>query len=146
VPLEVTMRAAITRERLDVARQSAQDTAASRLACALLDFYLAMATRLGSPSGALHDPLALAVACVPELVTTQRLHVNVELHGTHTRGQTVAYLSGRRERTESRGDYDDVVGVDEVEGNVDVAVDVDAERFLEFFLERILASPSGRGR
>src|SRR5207249_9470331 len=105
-----------------------------------------MATSLGSASAALHDPQALAVACVTDLITTARLRVDVELKGTHTRGQTVAWLSGRRERLESRGDHDDVVGMEEVEGNVDVAIDVDAERFLELFLERVLASPTGRGR
>ena len=61
-------------------------------------------------------------------------------------GQTVAWLSGRRERLDSRGDHDDVVGIEEVEGNVDVGIDVAAKRFLDFFLERVLASPSGRGR
>ena len=138
VPLEVTNRAAITRERFDLARGASPDRAVSGLASALLDFYINMASGLGSTSAALHDPLALAAACLPDLVVTQRLHVDVELQGTHTRGQTVAWLGGRRERVEPRGDHDDVVGIDDVQGNVDVAVDVDAERFLDLFLERVM--------
>jgi inosine-uridine nucleoside N-ribohydrolase len=41
---------------------------------------------------ALHDPLALAVAVYPDLVTTIHADVNVETTGTHSLGQTVVDL------------------------------------------------------
>lgn len=146
VPLEVTTQASLSRERLDSALQNVRDDPSARLARSLLDFYLDMASRLGSTTAALHDPLAVAAACMPDLVKTRRLRVDVELNGSLTRGQTVAWLNGRKERTESRGDHDDVVGIEEVEGKVDVAFEVDADRFLDLFLERVLLPPPLRGR
>jgi purine nucleosidase len=41
---------------------------------------------------ALHDPLAVAVALQPDLVTTTQADVEVETTGTHTLGQTVVDL------------------------------------------------------
>jgi purine nucleosidase len=141
VPLEVTMRASLSRERFDRARGDVRDDAAARLACSLLGFYIEMARGLGSNAAALHDPLAVAVACVPELAEMQRLRVEVELQGSFTRGQTVAWLDGRRERIERRGDHDDVVGIEPVEANVEVVRDVDGERFLDLFLSRVIQRP-----
>ena len=43
----------------------------------------------------------------------------------------------RYARVASRGDYDDVVAVEKVEGTVDVALEVDADAFLELFLRRL---------
>ena len=138
VPLETTMQAPLRRPRFEPARSAASRSRSSQIACSLLDFYLDLADRLGSDGAALHDPLAVAVACAPDLVQWRRLRVEVELEGSLTRGQTVAWLDGRRERVEHRGDHDDVVGIEEVVGNVDVAVDVDVERFLRLFLTRVL--------
>jgi purine nucleosidase len=42
----------------------------------------------------LHDPFAAAVALDPALVTTRTTTVDVELHGTLTRGMTIADWSG----------------------------------------------------
>jgi purine nucleosidase len=145
VPLEVTLRAALSRERFAETQQRSRHDPPARLALSLLNFYLSTASRLGSPEAALHDPLAVAVACVPDLVKTRRVRVDVELDGSLTRGQTVAWLSGRRELVRSEGDHDDVVGIEEVVGNVDVALEVDAEGFRGLFLERVLLSPR-RGR
>jgi inosine-uridine nucleoside N-ribohydrolase len=44
---------------------------------------------LGFPSMALHDPLAMAIAVQPDLVTTIHRDVQVETRGEHTLGQTV---------------------------------------------------------
>ncbi len=104
-------------------------------AAALIDFYL---TRTDNPAGPeLHDPLAVAAACQPNLVTTRRLRVEVECLGQHTRGQSVAWIGGTRERLVDRGDYDEVVGLEPVEGGVDVCLGVDTERFLELFFGRL---------
>ena len=139
VPLDVTMRGALSRERFEQARPAVrQKDGAFGLACSLLKFYLGMASRLGSTTAALHDPLAVAIACAPDLVGSRRLRVDVELEGSISRGQTIAWIDRRRERLEDRGDHDDVVGIETVEGNVDVALEVDAERFLRLFLERVL--------
>ena len=67
---------------------------------------------------ALHDPLAIAVAEDPSLVTIERLQCDVECTGEITRGQVVA----DRRRT------------GKTVPNVDVCVDVDVPRFMEMFL------------
>lgn len=68
----------------------------------------------------IHDPLALAAALDPSLVTTQPLTVEVLLGGMAD-GQTVADRRGHWGRPP----------------NLDVAVSVDAPRFLELFIERV---------
>jgi purine nucleosidase len=145
VGLDVTMRAALSEGRFRALRGPAIDRVDpfARLAVSLLDYYVAMSVSIGHPDAALHDPLAVAVAFCPELITTRRLRVEVECQGTLTRGETVAWLSGTRERIEDRGTYDDAVGVEPVEGAIDVASDVDAERFLELFVERVLGVDAG---
>jgi purine nucleosidase len=71
----------------------------------------------------LHDPLAVAVAADPTLVTTRRATVRVETEGRHTAGMTIADLRDSPRWNESP--------------NADVAVAVDAERFLRLFLHRM---------
>ncbi len=65
----------------------------------------------------LHDPLAVATVFAPDLVKTEPARVEVELAGRHTRGYTV------------------VVGG---KPNARVCKDVDADRFLRLFAERVL--------
>jgi purine nucleosidase len=89
-----------------------------------LDFYLA-AYNPGQPRGRrscpLHDPLAVAVAEDPSLVTAREYAVDVETAGIITRGMTVA--DARARSTESP--------------NATVAVGVDAPRFLQEFRRRL---------
>ena len=72
----------------------------------------------------LHDPLAAAVCLFPDLVKTEKCHVDVELRGELTRGMTVV---DRRGRT-SLG-----------EGNINVALEVDAERFKTMLMNSLLS-------
>ena len=69
----------------------------------------------------MHDPLCLAAAFQPELITWDPVYVDVELHGTLTLGETVAYF--RRPNVPPP--------------NVLASVGVDAERFIQLFLTRI---------
>jgi purine nucleosidase len=69
----------------------------------------------------IHDPLAVAAALDPSLVTTQAVTVDVELAGSLTTGTTAADWRGVWGRPP----------------NVDVAVDADAEEFLRRFIERV---------
>ena len=69
----------------------------------------------------LHDPLAVAIAEDPSLARTERMFVDVELHGELTRGQTVA----DRRRT--------AVPLQ----NADVCMEVDRTRFETRFLAAI---------
>jgi inosine-uridine nucleoside N-ribohydrolase len=73
----------------------------------------------------LHDPLAVAVALDPSLVETKRFKVDVETAGHLTRGMTVVDRRRYHETSESKG-------------NVDVCVSVDDERFLSLFMDRVV--------
>ena len=69
----------------------------------------------------MHDPLAIGVAIDPSFVCTRRMFVDVEVRGELTAGATV-------------GDSRDVWGR---VPNVDVCVDVEADRFLDYYAERL---------
>jgi len=72
----------------------------------------------------LHDPLVVAALINPSLVRRENMHIKVETRGEFTRGVTVVADIPYGER---KGD-----------SSVDVSVDVDSDRFIQFFLERIL--------
>ncbi|MFY2859441.1 nucleoside hydrolase [Mycobacterium sp. THU-M104] len=67
----------------------------------------------------LHDPLAVAAALEPELVTARPATVDVELTGAHTRGMTVTDWSKHREP------------------NALIGVHVDEAAFFDRFVERV---------
>ncbi|MDW8045438.1 MAG: nucleoside hydrolase [Nitrososphaerota archaeon] len=75
---------------------------------------------------ALHDPLAVAVSIDPTLVKIEPYHVDVEMKGEFTRGQTIIdrrwWLKDEREK----------------KNYVDVCIDVDGDRFLKMFMERVI--------
>lgn len=74
---------------------------------------------------AMHDPLAVAVALDASLVRTTSLPVAVETRGQQTLGMTVA---DRRDQTRQAAAMP----------RLEVALEVDAERFLSLFAERVL--------
>lgn len=69
----------------------------------------------------MHDPLCLAAAFQPDLITWESAFVDVELTGTLTLGETVAYFSGS----------------DSPAPNAQVSVGADRERFVQLFMQRI---------
>ena len=87
-----------------------------------LRFYMEFHARYDGFYGAyIHDPLALAAALDPSLVTTEAVHVDVDTAGGPADGQTIAdwrHLTGKPP-------------------NVDVAVEAAAEEFLRRFIERV---------
>jgi purine nucleosidase len=96
-----------------------------------LRFYFEFHERYDGFRGAhMHDPLALAAALDPSLVTTQAVTVDVELTGALTGGQTVADWRHHWGRAP----------------NMDVAVTVRADAFLERFIERVGALAAARSR
>ncbi len=72
----------------------------------------------------LHDPLAMAVAIDPTLVTCDPLEVEVETRGEHTRGMVVGDQRRRRNRAPAQ--------------TIDVALEVDADRMLADYFSRIV--------
>ncbi len=87
-----------------------------------LRFYMEFHSRYDGFYGAfIHDPLAVAAALDPSLIRTEALPVDVELGGTLTTGETVT-------------DWRRVWGRPP---NIDVAVEADAETFLDRLVERV---------
>jgi len=71
----------------------------------------------------LHDPLAAGVCLFPDLVKTEQRYVDVELNGELTRGMTVVDRRGRTPLGEE---------------NMQVALEVDAERFKKQLMQSLL--------
>ena len=139
IGLDVTLKALFEAQRYRLLRDpvaAGQDSVA-RLAVAVLDFYLKADMATGLEGSPMHDPLAVAVAAVPDLVTCRDLHVEIETDGTHTAGASVTNAAEKIERIESRGDHDDVVGLMTPAPNCRVALQVDTPRFLDLLCTRL---------
>ncbi len=120
VPLDVTQRVMLTRQRLTATQPAGRFHAfVERITAATMDFHRAR----GDEEGIfLHDPLAVGVMLDPSLVRRESMALSVETRGELTTGMVVADLR--------RGSP--------AQSTADVCVDVDAERFLRLFAERVL--------
>jgi inosine-uridine nucleoside N-ribohydrolase len=123
VPLDVTRRVVLAQGALTERLLRCSD----RVARFILDFTLhgfAFGEEREGGGIVLHDPLAMAVALDPSLVTFEALHVEVECEGKLTRGLSLAdrraIPSHRKRASICR-----------------VAMGVDAERVLGMVLERL---------
>ena len=120
VGLDVTHQAVLTRE--DTAAWRELGTPASRLFADMTDYYIAIYEKNNPHLGgcALHDPLAVAVALDPSLVGCLSANLRVDLEGA-TRGRTVC----------------DPERLRDAEKSCEVALTVDAPRFLDEFRVRV---------
>jgi inosine-uridine nucleoside N-ribohydrolase len=100
-------------------------------------YLIDLSVQFGSDGAPMYDPLAVGVAIDATLVKAPPMHVDVETRGEFTRGETVANRHGAVERIVLHGDRYIVEGLDKVEPNAKVCVDVDADRFLQMFVSRI---------
>jgi len=100
-------------------------------------YLIELSAKFGLSGTPMYDPLAVGVAIDSTLVKAPAMHVDVETRGEFTRGETVANRHGTVERNVLHGDRYVIEGVDKVEPNVKVGVDVDADRFLQMFVSRI---------
>ncbi len=121
VGLDVTMQTLLTPEDLDRINESA--VPGSRVLAEATRFYMGGYQTFypGIRGCAMHDPLAVAVAEMPDLVKTRLMAVDVECAGEITRGQTVGEL--RR--------------VAVTDPNVNVCLKVDVDRFMNLLLQRL---------
>lgn len=69
----------------------------------------------------MHDPLAVTMAIMPELVKTTPYYVVVETNSLYCDGQTVCDFNGRYNKP----------------ANVHVGLEVDSEKFIAFLIDRI---------
>jgi pyrimidine-specific ribonucleoside hydrolase len=119
VGLDVTNRALLPGDVVD--RWRDESVPAVRATGDILYGYRRYLDGILEDKTALHDPLAVAAAADPSLITTRDLYVDVETKSSVCLGRTVA----------------DEFGVTSKAPNVSVALDVDVERFLNFFIGSI---------
>ncbi len=100
-------------------------------------YLIDLSAKFGVSGAPMYDPLAVGVAIDATLVKAPLMHVDVETRGEFTRGETVANRHNMVEHNVLHGDRYIVEGVDKVEPNTKVCVDVDADRFLQLFVSRI---------
>lgn len=122
VPLDVTEQLVLMRNEVEYRAQRR----ASRIAKAVLrftDFYMKYHKKTeGFYGGYMHDPLAMAMAIDPSLVSMRKMRIDVETRGVLTRGMTVA-ISEKNQKQHR--------------GTVNVPTKVDRERFFKLFHERL---------
>ena len=120
VGLDVTNRAVLTPEHADLLRpQSRVGTAVA----AMLDFYGAFYRKAYDHGGCpVHDAVAVTRVARPELVRTERRHVEVDTSSGICRGRTVVDTRRRTVRPEP---------------NAQVAVDIDVRAVVALLLDRL---------
>jgi inosine-uridine nucleoside N-ribohydrolase len=123
--------------RKDIARLQAAHGPESDFVAKLADFYLTRSEKSGYEGAAMYDPLAVATAIDPSLVTLKDMHVDVETRGEFTRGETVANRMGSDENNLLHGDHYEIEGVIELKPNARVCLASDADRFLKLFISRV---------
>ena len=122
IPLDVTYKCLLT--TADIERLNQIDSPVARFVrdstAVYMDFYKKYE---GFDGCALHDPLTLAVILAPELFTFEEHHVDVDISGGVSMGNTFA----------------DFMKVSKKPANMKVALDVRGREFIELFLERMEA-------
>jgi len=121
VPLDVTYQCVLTRG--DVDRLLAVDSPITRFIADATRFYMEFHDQYQKIQGCvINDPLALALAFAPDLVVTSQLYVTVDLESEMSLGKTVA----------------DFYHAWQKPPNMRVALEVQARRFIDLFVERML--------
>jgi inosine-uridine nucleoside N-ribohydrolase len=120
VGLDVTNRAVLTPEHSDLLRPQGRIGTA---VAAMLDFYGAFYRKAYDHGGCpVHDAVAVARVARPELVRTERRHVEVDTSSGICRGRTVVDTRRRMVLPEP---------------NAQVAVDIDVRAFVAILLDRL---------
>ncbi|CAM2910330.1 pyrimidine-specific ribonucleoside hydrolase RihA [Hathewaya histolytica] len=119
--LDVTHKAQVYDE--DIEKFRGLSNATGKLVAELLDFFAIFHKdeRFGFKGAPLHDPCAVACIIDPSIIKTKKCHVAIETNGEFTLGATVV-------------DYNDIL---KKEKNVDVAFDIDRERFIQMIYDSV---------
>jgi purine nucleosidase len=135
VGLNVTENTLFT--RADLERLAKTHGPENDFAVGVLKFMVDLQAKLGADGTPMHDPLAVASVIDRGLIRTMDMRVDIETRGEHTRGETVASRHNSSDHKVWRGDRYSIDGIRKVQPNVHVAVDSDAERFIQLFISRI---------
>jgi purine nucleosidase len=129
VGLNVTHQTCLLHKDLEPLKQI--DNERSRFVLCLIQFMMDAYAKFGwePPICVLHDPLSAGVCLHPDMIITKKLYVDVETDGKLTRGMTVV----------------DSRPMPAGAPNVDVAVEVDVQRFVSDFMEALTWWAQRRG-
>lgn len=131
VTLDVTTKALLQRDQVQWLASSGSPV--TKLMQQMVDYFLDTFGRArGRIAFEMHDPLCLAAVFQPEMIAWEAAYVDVELAGSFTSGETVAYFERLEEIDPSLEHLHPP--------NALVSVGVDARRFIRLYMERILAS------
>jgi purine nucleosidase/pyrimidine-specific ribonucleoside hydrolase len=126
VGLDVTRRVKLAREALAGTGANAGSAVGKFLKDCTEKAFIYGEKRSGAASITLHDPLAVGAVIDRSFLTTEPMHVQVEARGEVTEGMTLADRRPISPEWKSPP-------------NAQVGVGVEADRFIAFFLERLLA-------
>jgi inosine-uridine nucleoside N-ribohydrolase len=135
VGLDVTHKTRFGKSHLD--RLARTHGTLNDFATKVMTFLVALSAKFGEEGTPMHDPLAMGVAIDPSFVKTRHMRVDVETRGEFTRGATVGNRYNAVEHNELQGDHYVMTGIDRVDPNAHVAVEVEAERFMTFVIDRL---------
>lgn len=119
-PLEIGNKAHVTQEQME------QIKACGEVGEMLYGLFSHIKEPDGDPRIKIFDPTAVGLILCPEAFTMRKADVQVELAGRYTYGATVIDFMNE-------------------EKNVDVAVDVDVDKFAAWFIQSIKNAAQGRG-
>ncbi len=123
VSLDTTMQTPLSREQVETFTQGGGKV--KTFIKQMLAYYFdVFAPQYNVSTLHMHDPLCLGVAFQPDFITWEPSYVDVELNGTLTLGETVAFFNRPNAPAP----------------NVLASVGVDAERFVQLFLDRVGAT------
>lgn len=132
VGLDVTTKTLLTRVALDDRLRETTDRVSRFIGDVSGKYFEVNETRRGLAGCPLHDPLAVGVAIDASFTELRTFDADVETEGRLTAGMLVAdRRSGARATRGTTG------------GAIQAAVDVDAARFVEFFLQRVVKPQRG---
>lgn len=103
----------------------------------ILTFLMDRSRNQGQPGTPIYDAAAMASVIDRTLIETQYLHVDVELHGELTRGQTVVNRRNAVVGAVPHGEQLILEGTQPLHPNAHVAVQIEAERFLALLIDRL---------
>ena len=136
VGLEIGRKALFRRQHL--ARLQKTHGSQNDFAARVLEYLVNLCEKKYALEGApLYDPTAMGAVIDRSLIRTQLMHVDVELRGEFTRGETVANRQNALNRKVPRGDRLVFDGTEPLAPNAHVATDIDAERFLDLLITRL---------
>jgi purine nucleosidase len=119
IPLDVTHKCLLKQEHVN--RLLKIDSPITQFIKDAIEIYFKFSYERGFTGCALHDPLTLATIIAPELLTLKEYYVDVEHSGGVAMGKTFA----------------DIFNVTKKHINMQVAMDVRGEDFIELFSQRM---------